>query len=455
MILRIITLLVAISLFAFSPIRPENAGTVKGDKGLFIIQFSWDPDSYDSDHRIAFNYRKISKLNLRGAPMHVYVTKSETTALELAPGEYEIFSVEFYTMGMGGKTFTIQTQLPFTITSGQVVNGGLTFIIKEPGSNKVMLLSLDNEKDAQWYTTQFQKQYAASGMSAAWKFADKEKTDKLKKSYEELVVEREKAKPRKGVKYLYGVLGVLVKLDKTSDGAVKGFQSIETGTYREITRATSTGDKLFCTLGQGQYLYGTDQGVSVVALPQDVESEPHVYLLGADKFLAVDENLNIFSSSGPTLAWKKQADYRVDPAAINPQFNIPYVSFGPDKIYLYTTGPNKFKRLWYSGYDDINFKKMELPEDIKRIPLVTATKNKLVIGPITSSLIKNQASIYVKETNANDWQLLSAPRGDCDLLYIDSNDDNKFSLVCGFSGVTKSRSYRSVDGGKSWEEAVE
>jgi hypothetical protein len=455
MIFRFITFQLAV-LFVSAPVLADGStGIAKDDKGLFMIQFSWDPDSYGNDYRIAMNYRKSSKLAFIGSPQHIMVSKNATIALELAAGDYEILSVEFFSADLGGKKIAIEANKSFTVTPGQISNGGLTFIIKDPASNKVMLLSLDNEKDAQWYAALYHKEYAAKGISSAWKFNEKEKTDNLKKQYEQLIVAREKASPRKSVKYMYGVLGVLVKLDKGPDGAVNGYQSIETNTYREIMRATSANDKLFCTLGGGQYLYGTDKGLSIVAVPEDVESEPHLYLIGTDKFLAVDENLNIYSSSGPVFAWKKQGEYRVDPVAVNPQFNVPRVSFGPDKIYLFTTGPNRFKRLWYSGYDDINFKKMEVPEDIKRIPDVIATKNKLVIGPIPSSLIKNQASIYIKESHGETWQLVNAPRGDCDMLSIDSGNDDHFRLGCGLQGLTKTRTYKSADAGKTWEEVVE
>ncbi|MDN5216681.1 hypothetical protein QQ020_31720 [Fulvivirgaceae bacterium BMA12] len=441
-------------LFIFALSLPGKAGALKkspaGNKGLFTIQFSWDTDSYPRDYRVGINYAAASKSKVfKGKPQQAMINKNLSATLVLEEGTYRISSIDLHSVSLNGKKISIKFDRTFTIKAGEAVNGGLVFITKEPTSNNVYLLSIDNHQDALWYVKQYHQEYLSSdgkGLSAAWKFIDAQQIDQLVESYEKLIVARAKAKPKNSVKYLYSVLGIMLELEKEKDGTIKGYKSIKTGTHQQIIKSVVLKDKILCLLGQGQYLYGTSQGLSAIPMPEDLESEPRLYLIAVDKFLVFDKNLNIYTSVGEEISWQKQDEFRRSDS----QFHGPYLSYGPKEMYIYTTGTGKERRLLHSPYDQIAFKAMPMSDDIKKIPNLIARGKKIIIGPKTTNLVKKGSLIYIKEVDSDEWHLVQAPRGDCNRLYVDKNDDNRFDVTCGT--FSKKWKYQSLDGGETWNE---
>jgi hypothetical protein len=425
-----------------------SATPASAAKGLFLIQFSWSEESYPSDYRVGILYTKgtgskLLKFNIQNAS----IRKNETLALELAEGAYTITGIEFYGYDMGGKKLSTAVDRSFTVSPGAITNGGLALVMKDPGSKQTTFVFIDNQKDAALYAGIFHKKYAST-INPAWAFIEDEKIRTLKQDYGKVLVGLEKAKPGKQPGYLYGFLGLLIKLERGPEGVIAGHTMIETNTYREIQVAVITRDKVVCDLGQGHYLYGTERGLSPVPMPGDLESEPNLYFLDVDKFLVVDQHLNIYSSAGPAIAWKKQGEYRAAPSLLGD--NRPHVSYGHDKIYLFTSGTGKNKKVFQSGYDTIHFKPLKIPEDINKIPDIVATSKNLIIGPVASSVFKNQGVLYVRANGSEEWKAVPLPRRDCTELSVDENDEDKFVVTCGF--LAKKWQYESPDAGTSWKE---
>jgi hypothetical protein len=425
-----------------------GATPASASKGLFLIQFSWGEESYPSDYRVGILYTKgtgskLLKFNIQNAS----IRKNETLALELAEGAYTITGIEFYGYDMGGKKLSTAVDRSFTVSAGGITNGGLALVIKDPGSKQTTFVFVDNQKDAAVYAGIYHKKYAGK-ISPAWTFIEDEKIRNLKRDYAKVLVDLEKAKPGRQTESIAGFLGLLIKLEKGPGGVITGYTILETNTYREIQVAVIRGGKVVCDLGQGHYLYGTERGLSTVPMPDDLESEPNLYFLDADKFLVVDQHLNIYSSTGPAIAWRKQGEYRAAPSLLGD--NRPHVSSGHDKIYLFTSGTGKNRKIFQSGCDTIHFKPMEIPEDINKIPDIVATRKSLIIGPVASSAFKNQGVLYVRANGSTEWNAVPLPRRDCTELSVDENDESRFVVTCGF--LARKWQYESPDAGKSWTE---
>lgn len=425
----------------------------KNKRGLFTIQFSWDSDSYKRDYRVGINYKKPSlqiTRAIKDIPEYTVVQKNMSMAHKLKPGTYTINSIELFSKELNGKKISIAFNRTFTIDAGEVVNGGLIFITKNPENNQVMLLPIDNKNDAKSYVRQRHKDFLTQGsvqITSAWDFIDPPKVDKLIKAHQDMIFAREKLKSKSRVKYLYSVLGTVLEIQRDKDGKPTGYKTISTNTYNQIEKAYFYYGKLLCTLKQGRTLYGDPgSGLSEVPLPAGLNSEPKLYLVGEDKFLVYDKDLNIFTSIDSGQSWTLQDEFKRSGGWIN----YPYTSFGPDNIYIFTTTTGQDSKLLVSSYTDLNFRQMQLPKEIKRIHEVTATKSKLIIGPIPTNVKKKKATIFIKQKDQDEWKLVEAPRHDCKTISAGKKDEDVFNLTCGVAGARYK--YQSTDGGESWKE---
>lgn len=440
-----IKLLVAVILcmiFTNNCFSLDGSGT---SKGLLILQVSWDNDSYADKNHITFNYNKTKASRLK-KKSSIKGLKNATLQLELEPGEYEISTIELRTLAGLGRTISIPFAKSFSISPGQITNGGLIFLIKEPDSDQVYVIPVDNASDAKWHVSDKRKDFYKEGFSnfrPAWNFSAKEKIEAIIESYGKLLVSREMAKSKSKAKYLVGVLGVLIKLERDQNGALKNYKVLKTNTYNEVTGYGVYKNKLICLTSPGNYLYGAENDLRPIPTPEDVEGSFKIYLIGDNKLLLFDNNINIYSSTGTEIKWQKQSEFRREYKNFYPI----ELNFGVDHIYLYTRGTGEDRRLLMSDYDNVSFKKVEIPEEVKKITNLIETKDKLVIGPKTTSFVKKGSVIHVMDRKQNTWQQVRTPRGDCNSLQVDRNDNSKFTTSCAGSTMV----FVSEDGGKTWK----
>ncbi|MEN7551707.1 hypothetical protein AAG747_27575 [Rapidithrix thailandica] len=413
-------------------------------KGFFAIQFTWDNGSYNPEYKVGVNFTKGSIISKNFKEI---TAKNNILIAEFSPGDYEIESLEFTGGDLYGQKLTLDFKRKITIEDGKITNGGLVFIGKGSQKNKkrheIYFLTLNNQADLQWY---LQNKYVSPNVSrtspvqTAWEFTKQETIDRVIAFFEKSYVERETQHPQKGVKYLYGMLGMLIKLQKDQNGTVVGSQRLHTGTYRQVQSSQSYQGKKIVDLGQGHYLYGPDEDLQPVKYPEGLTTDSQFKFIGNNKFLVVDGNFNIYVSEGKPFQWKKQDDFhrKYDP------YNRPHISFGANHIYIFTYHIEDDWSLLRAPYDKVQFEAVEISPEIKKVSEVQETQNKLVIGPRTTNFVKKGAFIHVQDLNSGNWELVRAPRGDCGGLYVDSKNDNRFQAVCG------KLVYISEDAGHTW-----
>lgn len=436
-------------------INTFETADLKSNKGLFSIQFSWNNDSYSKKLSVEVSYKKdgILKKAKKSGATGFMVPKNRFINLELTEGEYELLAINLSGPDFpAGKFLRIPFEHKFNIKAGQITNGGLVYIIREnKQAHNVMTLKINNDDDLKRYIRTYMPEFADNmdNMTSPWSFLSNEKVDNLVTSFANLLVKRESDAKRPKVKYLYASLGMVIKMEKDASGKVLSHELITTPTYQQIKKMQLKKDgKLLCVLENDSFLYGTDDGLEYIPLPDALEKSPEIAQLKNGDYLMHDRNLNIFTSDD-TFNWKAHLDFNqeFEQSFFQARSTKMNVYEGKDNLYFYTTGIGKNRILLRSPYKDYNFESIALSKDIQKVPLVTETTDRLIIGPVLklNASAKRPAYIYVQERNSQTWEERALPFGDCYGFAPDRKDDSIFFTKC-----TESEWHKSTDGGKTW-----
>ncbi len=425
------------------------------DKGLFSIQFSWNKESYSENLVVEIEYKRkafLSKAKSSGSQI-LLASKNDFINLELREGEYEFVAIKLKGLEIGyNKYLRIPIEESFTVKPGIVTNGGLMFLVRESKkSQQVLTLKIDNTPDVKRYVTIYKPEFnpQIEAIEQAWKFIENTKVDKMVTTFAKALVARENKAPRPKVKYMYTTLGMVFKMDKDAAGKVTNYKLIKTPTYQQITKMSLKNNKLTCTLANGSFLYGDENGLEYMSLPKALEKIPSLYVVD-DQFLLVDSNFNIFWADN-SFTWTAQSEFRHAKTEAGKFFSQPsYPIFykGKYHIYIYSKATGKQKLLLRSDRKNIKFEKVALSNDVKRVPMVTETSTKIILGPDLklNATAKRPAYLYVKDHDGDTWEVRNLPRGDCN-VFSPGKDETIFFTKC-----DKKYWYQSDDYGKTWFE---
>ncbi|NNC49491.1 MAG: hypothetical protein HKO01_03040 [Flaviramulus sp.] len=425
------------------------------NKGLFSIQFSWNSDSYSKNLSVEVSYKKdgfLKKTKKSGATAFK-VSKNQFINIELPEGDYELLAINLSGPDFpAGKYLRIPFEHKFKVISEQITNGGLVYIIREnKQAHNVMNLKINNDEDLKRFMTTYRPEFASNldKMTHPWPFLSNEKVDKLIISFADLLVKREGFAKRPKVNYLYASLGMIIKMEKNAEGKVLSYKLLPTPTYQQIKKMVlKKGGKILCDLENDSFLYGTDEGLEYIPLPEALEKSPILTQLKNGDYIMHDRNLNIFTSDD-SFNWKAHLEFNqeFEQSFFQARSTSMKIYEGKDNLYFYTTGIGKNKKLLRSPHSDYKFENIEVSKDILKIPMVTETSSNLVIGPVLklNASAKRPAYIYVKEKESQIWEERALPFGDCYGFAPDRNDDTIFFTKC-----TESEWHQSKDGGKTW-----
>lgn len=438
-----------------SSINEIDANNLANNKGLFSIQFSWNSDSYSKKLSVEVSYKKdglLKKAKKSGATGFM-VPKNRFINLELPEGDYELLAINLSGPDFpAGKFLRIPFEHKFNIKTGQITNGGLVYIIREnKEAHNVMTLKINNKDDLKRYIKTFKPEFANNleKMSSPWEFLSNEKVDNLVKSFAELLVKRESFAKRPKVNYLYASLGMIIKMEKDTLGKVLSHELIPTPTYQQIKKMVLKKEKkILCDLENDSFLYGSDEGLAYIPMPNALEKSPILQQLKNGDYLMHDRNLNIFTSDD-TFNWKSHLGFSQEYEESYWQARSTKMNIyeGKDNLYFYTTGIGKNRKLLRSKYQDYNFENIELSKDIQKVSMVTETSDRLIIGPVLklNASAKRPAYLYVQDRGTNTWVERALPFGDCNIFSPDRKDDTILFTIC-----RESEWHKSLDGGKTW-----
>ena len=407
----------------------------KDNEGLLIAQLSWPAYAFDTNVKATLTYKK----NLLADPVIISGTKNQFLVSGIKEGTYNLLSVSLSEGSIpSGKKLTISLDKKMTIEAGKITNLGLLFISPETDSKKVTLLPVDNTPDIKrLLSLHFPKMnQQPESFKQVFPFIEKEKIDGIIANYAKILVDAENAHPNPQVSYMYATLGILLKMTRDENGKVIDYKQIPTKTYQEVTGVTFNSDKLFCRLGNGEYLYGAEDNLSYVQRPAGVFRT--IYFLGNSLFLTTDMNFNLYVTND-TFNWKVYTGF-------NQGYGTnPTVYLGPRNIYVYSTSA-----LLTTAYSALSFKEVPLPQDedfhIGIDFKVVETKDKLFIGPNNLGLKK--ARLYITDSEYSQWETLEMPKSMCSDFTVDKNDDNHLYAKCTWKDIL----FESFDGGNSWKE---
>ncbi len=444
-------LIAVIALFLL-PCNEIQANESINNKGLFTIQFSWNEDSFSKNHSVSVEYKKIGFLTKakHSGNLVFPAPKNDFITMEMAEGEYELLSFKIQGESIPyGKVLMVPVNKTFSIEQGQITNGGLFFIGKEEKkSSTVYSMKLDNTGDVKRYLKTYKPEYISrlESMSPAWKFIDNDKLDGIISAYADVLVARETKSARPKVKYLYATLGIMIKMEKDAEGIVLSHQLLASPTYQQISSMKILDDKVLCKLPNGDFLYGKENDIQFIPMPQGLEKEPEIYVINNNRFLLVDDYVNIFSSD-ENFNWKHQSEHRSNRADVMYRFH-PELYRGPSNLYFYTIGSGANKLLLRASYEDLQFTTVALSKDIKKIPMVTETSSQLIIGPVMKSgaSAKKPAYLYVRNNSGDNWEEVELPRGDCNRFSPYRDNDSLYYIECGLDRIP----FKSSDSGKTW-----
>lgn len=445
-----------------------NAAGTK-DKGFYAIQFSWDENSYSSLSEVKITYKKKGFLNRTQSS--VTVTKNKFVTLELNPGEYELQNIQLHGGNIPGlMNLKIHLKGSFTIEKGKITNGGLILLIREKmESNIVRTLKINNTHDLFKYVRIYlsQESLKTEDIIPAWSFIENDEVDKLIQSFAKLLMKNESAKKRPNVNYLYTILGMIIKMNKDGMGIVTDYTLIPTNTYQQIMKMTLKKNRnIICDLENGLILYGSDAGLQYTAMPKNMEKMAKFYELKRNQYLLVDSNYNI-AWADSLFTWHIQSEFKykekMKQTRLGSRFpptileTTPGVYKGKKHLYVYsspgTTYYNKsdivtYNTLLQSNYEDMQFKSIDLPMDLRRIRKVTETPEHLILGPFLGSFSnrKELAYIYVKKLNSDKWEVRELPKNYCTSFF-----PNKTGEIL-YTECTKGKWFESHDSGLTWSK---
>ncbi len=433
----------------------KKAAKAESEKGLFSIQFSWNNESFSKNTVIEVIYqRKAFMSKAKSSSEEILVAARNTFInLELREGEYELKALHLKGSEFGyNKYLDVPINESFEIKQGKVTNGGLIFLVRENTSSmQIMTLKMNNTPDVKRYLKTYKPEFAGQldALEQAWGFIDNSTVDKMVEAYAKNLVDRQKKSTKKNVIYTYATLGIAIKMERDSEGNITDYRLISTPSYQQILKMVLKDDKIICTLANGSFLYGDDEGLDFIPMPEGLATVPNLHAID-DNFVLIDNNFNIFSSNSE-FNWKAQSDYSISKSEMGKFFSAPsYPVFykGKKHIYIYSKASGKQKLLLQSARDEIYFEKVSLSDEVKRVPMVTETPTKLILGPDLklNASAKRPAYLYIKDHNSDTWVVRDLPRGDCNRFYP-GKDQTILYTEC-----SENNWYESHDYGKTWSK---
>ncbi|MEH0152679.1 hypothetical protein V6R21_00960 [Limibacter armeniacum] len=420
------------------------------EKGLFTLQFIWQKGTVGERHTVLVHLEK-GKVIPKVIEKKTY--GNQMLVMELPEGEYNITHLEI--RGGSSISFGEFLKLDFnntvTVQPGKVVNGGLIYIGHGDKESKkkeaIYYLALDNTKDVYTHINRFFPAYKLSHENEvvqAWQYSDEAKQNQLIDLYEQAMVNYEKKNSRPEVTYLFGKFGLLLKLNKDEQGNILSYERLTTNTLRQVVKAEKYYGKLLITFVGNEYLYGPEDHLQFITFPEGVYDVFDPKLIGEDKFLVYDGNVNIYVANGFPLKWEKNSQFSRE----YDEYNRPRFAYGKEHMFIYTPNVKDDWALLSSSYLDVNFESVKIDSEIKFFSNVQETSTKLLLGPKTHTLVRKGAEIYMKDKATGKWTIVIAPRGDCSGVLLDQKNDQLIVVSCG-SGTIK---YYSQDGGQSWNK---
>ena len=433
----------------------DNPLTNKNDsKGLFTIQFSWNNESFSKNTTVEIIYQRKSLLGkAKSSSEQLFARRNTFINLELREGEYEFVALHLKGKEFGyNKYLEVPFEESFVIKAGKITNGGLIFLTRENTSTmKILTLKLDNNPDIQQYVSTYKTGYTAEADSIepAWNFIENSQVDEMVKAYAKTLVDRYKANEKKSVIYTYATLGIVIKMARNESGDITGYQLIDTPSYQHIESMKLHNNKLICILANGSYLYGDDNGLSFMPMPQGLETIPTLYIVD-NNYLLIDYNFNIFSAD-EYFGWMSQLEFnnrKSDMGKFLSETSYPVFYEGKKNIYIYSKATGKQKILLRSSRDKIHFESIALSDVVRQITMVTETDSKLILGPDLklNATAKRPAYLYIKDHNSDLWEVRDLPRGDCN-KFAPGKDQTIFYTEC-----SKDNWFESHDFGKTWSK---
>ena len=453
--LLISILCVIISCYGSSVYASNISCQAEENKGLFSIQFSWNAESFSKNTSIEVIYKRKAFLSkAKSSGEEVFIAMRNTFInLELKEGEYELVALHLKGKEFGyNKYMNVPINEGFVVKSGKVTNGGLFFLVRENTSSmKIMTLKMNNSPDVKQYVNTFKPEYTAQldELEPAWKFIDNSTVDNMVEAYAKTLVERQKASSKKNIIYTYATLGIAIKLKRDPEGNIVDYQLISTPSYQQILKMILKEDKIICILANGSFLYGDDKGLEFMPMPKGLQTVPSLHVVN-NKFLMIDSNFNIFSADR-LFEWKEQLEYnnaKTEMGKFLSEASYPVFYEGKKHLYIFSKATGKQKILLQSKRDEIHFKPIPLSDDVKRIPMVTETAEKIIVGPVLklSATPKRPAYIYLKDHDNDTWVVRDLPRGDCKRFYP-GKDQTILYTECSTNNWFESHDY-----GKTWSK---
>ncbi len=433
-----------------------ETSTADDNKGLFSIQFSWNAESFSKATSIEVIYeRKTFMGKAKSSNEQLFAIRNSFINLELREGEYELKALHLKGKEFGyNKYLNVPIGETFEIKAGKVTNGGLIFLVRENTSSmKIMTLKMDNTADVKQYINTYKTEYSGrlDELEPAWDYIDNSTVDKMVDAYAKTLVDRHKASSKKNITYTYATLGIVIKMERDDEGTITDYRLISTPSYQQIKTMSLEGDKIVCTLANGSYLYGDDEGLHYMPMPQGLQTIPNLYVID-HLFLLIDNNFNIFSSDDQ-FAWSLQSDFNITKSEMGKFFSqstYPIFYEGKKHLYIYSKATGKQKLLLQSSRDRIHFEEISLSDDVKRVTMVTETPTKIILGPDLklNATAKRPGYLYIKDLEGDTWYVRNLPRGDCNRFYP-GKDQSILYTEC-----SKNNWYESHDYGKTWSKWV-
>ena len=423
-------------------------------KGLFTIQFSWNNESFSKNTTVEIIYQRKSLLGkAKSSSEQLFARRNTFIDLELREGEYEFVAIHLKGKEFGyNKYLKVPIEESFEIKAGKVTNGGLIFLTRENTSTmKILTLKLDNSPDVSQYISTYKMDYSSEkdAIVPAWDFIENDKVNKMVAAYAETLVDRYRASEKKNTIYTYATLGIVIKMDRNETGEITDYRLINTPSYQHIEKMKLHNNKLVCILANGSYLYGDDDDLSFMPMPNGLETIPTLYLVD-NHFLLIDVNFNIFSASDK-FQWTSQFDYNNKKSEMGKflsETSYPLFYEGRKNLYIYSKATGKQKILLRSSREVIDFQPVALSDVVRKISMVTETDTKLIIGPDLklNATAKRPAYLYIKDHDSDIWEVRDLPRGDCN-RFSPGQDQTIFYTEC-----SKDNWYESHDYGKTWSK---
>lgn len=456
MILRL-----AIYLFAFCSFIQTVKAEKDDSKGLFIMQVSWNKESFGDESRVEIIYKskgKFTKNKISTTDVLRRYKKNEFIDLNLKSGEYELHSIALYDEDLPPDQFyRILIDKQFVIEENQVTNAGMFFLSRETkNSNTVLPLVLNNTNDVDQFLRNYNPDYftGSDNIIKPWKFLSDEVLIKIKNEYVASIVESLNNKPKNRQSYFGTTQGIIFKIDQDESGQITNYKLIPTPTLQEVIDLQILNNgRLLATLSNGSFLFGNLHGMGFIKLPEGLERYPTLKSLKNGRSLIVDRNCNIFHTVEENFKWEKYDSYHIErnegnriyrTLAADSQTQRVKIYQGNKYFYLYHPSDDQFPNLIRGSYENLNYENLPVPESLGFILSVYETSTHLIITPYSRNSKSIPGYVYIKEDEEEKWTMKALPEGIC-TQFFPGKDDSIWYSQC------EKVWYETVDFGTSWQ----